>query len=370
MENTVYKIALGLVPGMRADMVRRIKEKGVTLEDFFNVDLLSVYDALGMNSRTGFGSNARETALAKAREEYEFVAKHSINVMSLADDTYPWLLSEAPDAPVTLYMLGNTDVNPKYSVSIVGTRRCTQYGIDFCNRFCGDLGAYFPDLCVVSGLAHGIDAAAHQAALDNGLPTIAVVAHGLDMIYPAANRDLARNIVNNGGAIVSEYPSGTPVYQGRFLERNRIIAGLTQLTVVVQSALRGGAMSTANSAFNYNREVMAVPGRLNDEMNEGCNHLIRKEKAHLLTAAADVIEIMGWQPLGKKIAPQQRNLFPELTGDCSKIYELLKFASNPVAIDEIHQRTGINVATLMSTLTELEFDGIINRHPGNSYSIS
>lgn len=370
MNDTIYRIALGMLPGMTTEIARRIRETGMTLEEFFTMDLLSVSDMLGLNSKCGLNFGAREAVLLRARQEYGFVAKHSISVMTLADDSYPWLLAEAPDAPVTLYMLGNAELNPQHSISIVGTRKPTQYGLDFCKNFCADLGGYFPDLTVVSGLAYGIDAAAHQSALDNNLPTIAVVAHGLDMIYPAANRELARNIVKHGGAIISEYPTGTPIYRGRFLERNRIVAGMTQLTVVVQSALRGGAMSTANTAFNYDREVMAVPGRLNDEMNEGCNHLIRKEKAHLLTAAADVVEIMGWKPLGKQISPRQRNLFPELDGDSGRIYELLKFEPSPLAIDEIHMRTGIDVPQLMSTLTELEFDGIITRHPGNRYSIS
>lgn len=369
-DNTVYKIALGIMKGMTPVMARCIKEKGVTLGEFFNLDLLSVYDALGLNSKTGFKAGVREDALFKAKSELEFVKRHSIKVMSLADDDYPWLLSEVDDAPVSLYMLGEADLNPKHSVSVVGTRRCTQYGAEFCKRFCADLSGYFPDLTIVSGLAHGIDSMAHQAALDAGVTTIAVLGHGLDMIYPAGNRDLAKRIIQSGGAIISEYPSATPIYKARFLERNRIVAGLTQLTVVIESALRGGAMSTANLAFNYNREVMALPGRISDDTSEGCNHLIRKEKAHLLTAAADVIEMMGWKPLGKTVTPRQRNLFPELEGNASYVYELLKFEAYPLTIDAIHMRTGIKVAELMSTLTEMEFDGIIIRHPGNRYSIS
>lgn len=356
----------GVTPGL----VRRIVERGMTLKEFFELDLLSVGDALGLNSRSGFGTNDRSDALYRARQEYEFTSRHSVRVLSLADDDYPWLLGETPDAPVTLYVLGTADLNSQHSASVVGTRRPTQYGLDFCGRFCSDLGGYFPDINIVSGLAYGIDAAAHIAALENGLPTIAVMAHGLDIIYPAGNRELARRIVKNGGAIISEYPSGSTPYAGRFLERNRIVAGLSQLTVVVESALKGGAMSTANLAFGYDREVMALPGRICDEVSAGCNHLIRKEKAHLLTAAADVIELMGWQPLGRHVAPRQRNLFPELEGVAKSIYEILKFEATPVGIDTMHLRTGVGVPELMSALTELEFDGIIARHPGNRYSIS
>lgn len=369
-EDIIYKIALGMMKGGSASLLRHIQERGVTAEDFFSLDLLSLYDALGMNSKTGIGSGVREEALDKARKEFEFVDRHNIRVLSLMDDDYPWLLSESPDAPVTLYMLGNTELNPKYSVSVVGTRRASKYGLDFCKKFCEDLCGYFPDLTIVSGLAYGIDSAAHTAALESDVATIAVMAHGLDTIYPSAHRELAKRIIGSGGALLTEYPSGTPIYQGRFLERNRIVAGMTQLTVVVESPLKGGSMSTANLAFNYNREVMALPGRISDDSSAGCNHLIRKEKAHLLTAAADVIEIMGWKPLGKTVSPRQRNLFPELEGDASVIYELLKFEAEPMAIDVIHMRTGIGVPDLMTLLTELEFDGIITRHPGNRYAIS
>lgn len=369
-EEIIYRIALGMMRGTNASLARRIVERGLTLKEFFTLDLLSVSDALGLNSRSGFGANDRNEALSRARQEYEFTSRHSVRALSLVDDDYPWLLGEIPDAPVTLYMLGNADLNSPHSASVVGTRRSTRYGLDFCHRLCSDLGGYFPDLCIVSGLAHGIDSAAHTAALEAGLPTVAVMAHGLDMIYPAANRDLARRIVKSGGAIVSEYPSGSTPRRAYFLERNRIVAGLSQLTVVVESALKGGAMSTANLAFGYDREVMALPGKVSDESSAGCNHLIRKEKAHLISAAADVIELMGWEPLGKHVAPRQRNLFPELEGTASIIYEILKFESSPIAIDALHMRTGVGVNELISTLTELEFDGVITRYPGNRYAIS
>ncbi len=369
-EEIIYRIALGMMRGVTPQLVRRMIERGVVPKEFFTLDLLSVSDALGLNSKTGFGAKDRDEAMYRAKNEYAFTSRHSVRVLSLFDEDYPWLLGEIPDAPVTLYMLGNADLNPQYSASVVGTRKPTQYGMSFCRQFCSDLGGYFPDLTIVSGLALGIDSAAHISALEMDLPTVGVVAHGLDTIYPAANRDLARRIIKNGGAVITEYPSGSTPYAGRFLERNRIVAGLSQLTVVIESAIKGGAMSTANLAFNYNREVMALPGRATDSVSAGCNLLIRKEKAHLITAAADVIELMGWKPLGKHIEPRQRNLFPELEGIPCKIYELLKFEAEPMAIDSLHMRTGISVPDLMSALTDLEFDGIISRQPGNRYSIS
>lgn len=367
---TIYRIALGMMKGINSQMVRRMVDAGVSAEDFFTLDLLSVSDALGLNSKTGFGANDRENALKRAAEEYAFTSRHSVKVISLLDDNYPWLLAETPDAPVTLYMLGDADLNSQHTISVVGTRKPTQYGMNFCKQFCSDLGGYFPDLTIISGLALGIDSAAHTAALETNHSTIAVVAHGLDMVYPAVNRDLARRIIKSGGAIISEYPSGSTPYAARFLERNRIVAGLSQITAVIESPIKGGAMSTANFAFHYNREVVSLPGRVTDSVSAGCNLLIRKEKAHLLTAAADVIELMDWKPLGKHIEPRQRNLFPELEGISGRIYEILKFESEPVAIDTLHQRTGLTVPELMSALTDLEFDGIVTRQPGNRYSIS
>lgn len=367
---TIYRIALGMMKGINSQMVRRMVDAGVSAEDFFTLDLLSVSDALGLNSKTGFGANDRENALKRAAEEYAFTSRHSVKVISLLDDNYPWLLAETPDAPVTLYMLGDADLNSQHTISVVGTRKPTQYGMNFCKQFCSDLGGYFPDLTIISGLALGIDSAAHTAALETNHSTIAVVAHGLDMVYPAVNRDFARRIIKSGGAIITEYPSGSTPYAARFLERNRIVAGLSQITAVIESPIKGGAMSTANLAFHYNREVVSLPGRVTDPVSAGCNLLIRKEKAHLLTAAADVIELMDWKPLGKHIEPRQRNLFPELEGISGRIYEILKFESEPVAIDTLHQRTGLTVPELMSALTDLEFDGIVTRQPGNRYSIS
>ncbi|MDE6254635.1 MAG: DNA-processing protein DprA, partial [Muribaculaceae bacterium] len=305
-----------------------------------------------------------------ARKEMEFVERHGIRVYYLGDDDYPMLLSETGDAPVVLYQLGETDLDAEHIMNIVGTRRNTAYAVSFCETFIKALAEYFPDIVIVSGLAYGIDSLAHKGALENGLPTVAVVAHGLDTIYPAAHRDLARRIVKSGGSIVTEYPSGTTPFQKRFLERNRIVAGLSELTLVVESPIKGGAMSTANMAFSYSREVGAVPGRISDPMSEGCNLLIRKQKGSLVSSVADVIELMGWRPAGVAVKPKQRNLFPELQGEAHEIYEILKFSSDPLSVDGLYQKTKIHIPVLNSTLTEMEFDGIVVRLPGNRYTLA
>lgn len=286
------------------------------------------------------------------------------------DDDYPTRLYAVEDAPIFIYVLGAADLVSRHIISVVGTRKPTAYGIGFSGSLVKDLATYFPDLIVVSGLAFGIDAAAHRGALEAGVTTIGVVAHGLNMIYPAAHRDLARSIIQQGGALISEYPFDSQPYRQRFLERNRIVAGISDVTVVVESDIKGGAMSTANTAFSYSRDVMALPGRISDKLSSGCNHLIRKQKAHIITSPADLIELTGWQPLDLKIDTSQRNLFPELDGDTKIIYEALRFSQEPLTTDRLHMLTLIPMPQLMSILGEMEFDGIIIRHPGNRYSIS
>lgn len=362
------KVALSMVPGVTATVVRAMEEAGVSLGEFFRLPMKELSARLGATSR--FESLDREEALFRARRELEFTERHHITPLFLTDDGYPRLLAETPDAPVVIYRLGELDLNGPHVINLVGTRRCTNYGIDFCGRFVKELGEYFPDLTVVSGLAYGIDGAAHRSALDNGLPTVAVLAHGLDTIYPAAHRQLAREIVKCGGALVSEYPSGTTPFPARFLERNRIVAGMSEVTVVVESEVKGGAMSTANLAFSYMREVMAVPGRVTDRMSAGTNHLIRREKARIVATAADLIETAGWRIFDTRLKPEQRNLFPELEGEAAKIYEALRFNAEPMSVDALHAATRIPLPALMSVLTDLEFDGVVSRLPGSRYALA
>lgn len=362
------KIALSMVKGITAATVRGMEELGVEADAFFSLPMKELSEALGGGDASRFEQLDREEALARARREIQFMKKHSIKASFMLDDDYPRNLREAPDAPIVIYTLGDTDLNADRSIAIVGTRKPTGNGVETCRKITEDLGVYFPDLLVVSGLAYGIDAAAHTAALDNSLATAAVMAHGLDMIYPSAHRELARRIVKNGGCIISEYPSGEKPFRQRFLERNRIVAGLSAATIVVESAIKGGAMSTANIAFSYSREVLAVPGRPSDEQSAGCNSLIKRGKASLAVCAADVMEALNWQPEQMKVDVTQRNLFPELDGNCKIIYDTLRFSKNPMSVDTLHTATSIPVAEIMSLLGEMEFDGIVLKHPGNRYT--
>ncbi len=358
-----------MMKGVTATFLRYLEEQNISAEDFFNWDKKELQGRLEKVNPDFLDSYRREEAMFSARKELDNLERHNIRCFCYGDDDYPWRLEDIPDAPLTLYCLGEADLNMAHPVGIVGTRRCTGYGVDFTRKFTAELGGYFPDLGVISGLAFGIDAAAHTAALENGLTTVAVVAHGLNTIYPAAHRDLAKRIIKEGGAIVSEYPFGTTPYRGRFLERNRIVAALSDAVVVMESEIKGGAMSTANTAFGYNREVFALPGRVSDPISAGCNHLISRNKAHLLSGAADIIEQTGWQPLGLNIQPGMRSLFPELQGDAKRIYDMLRFSHEPESLDNIHHTLRIPMPELMGLLGELEFDGVVVKLPGNRYEV-
>ena len=369
-KDTVYKMAFAFLKKMNVTLLREIFDKNISPKEFFTLPTKALISKLAIRNEHEFDKIAREEAVAQANKEFNQIKNHNISPLFLFDEDYPERLAETFEPPIILYKLGDADLDSEHIVSIVGTRKPSPYGLDFCNKLVEEIGDYFPDSTVVSGLAYGIDAAAHKKALDKGLQTVAVVAHGLNMIYPASNRNIAKEIIRAGGAILSEYPFGTQPFKPNFLARNRIVAGLSDVTIVVESNIKGGAMSTANFAFLYNRDVMALPGRSSDELSSGCNLLIRKNKAHLIECAADMIEVTGWNPLNIPVTPQQRNLFPELQGDEKRIYDFLKFNSDPVQMDQLVHQMGITASKMTALLSEMEFDGIIMRHPGNRFSIS
>lgn len=362
-------IALSFIPGMNARFVRHMDECGVSLEEFFSLSKMELAGRLGMKQEPQLDKMVRDEALFKASKEADFMARHDIVSLSLTDEDYPTRLADIDKAPVTLYKLGHASLDAPEMISIVGTRHATSYGTRYVASLVEDLAAYFPSLTVVSGLALGIDSSAHSAALMANLPTVAVVAHGLNTIYPSQNRELARQIIKSGGAVISEYPSGTAPFRGRFLERNRIVATMTDAVLVAESAEKGGAMSTAAVASSYGRELFALPGRLGDEMSAGCNRLIRSQKAMMAGTAADIISMLGWKPkiLGNVI--KQRDLFPELTGKEKTIYDCLRFSQEPMPVDAVREKTGLPIHELMAMLGEMEFDGIVERLPGNRFGL-
>lgn len=362
-------VALSFVPGMTTAMARHISESGMSLEEFFEADGRTLTERLQLKDGARFDKTHRDEAIFRARKEQEFMDRHHVRAYCVLDDDYPFRLADNDKAPLVLYKLGTADLDAAKMLSIVGTRRATQYGARYVQTLVSGLAPYFPGLTIVSGLALGIDSFAHAAALEAGLPTIGVVAHGLNTIYPVSNRSLAARMIASGGAVLSEYPSGTPIYRGRFLERNRIVATMTDAVLVAESADKGGAMSTAAVASSYGRELLALPGRIGDEMSAGCNRLIRSGKAMMAGSVADVMTSLGWQPENFKIETKQRNLFPELSGNEKIIYDCLRFGSEGMQVDAIRERTGLPIHSLMASLGDMELDGIIERLPGNRYAL-
>lgn len=366
-DSRLFPLAFSMMKGTGMPLLRVMEETGMPVSDFFLSDSRDVAVRLGLREASVVDAYLREEAVAAARSELEFCDRHSIRVLSPADESYPLRLRELPDAPTSLFVLGDCDLNAQRIISIVGTRTPTPYGTAFVKSAVEELEMVAAPVTVVSGLAYGIDVCAHMAALSCGAPTVAVVAHGLDTLYPAAHRDVARRIVREGGAIVSEYPHGNKPFRGRFLERNRIVAALSDACLVAESDIKGGAMSTAAIAFGIDREVMALPGRISDRFSSGCNHLIRKNRAWLVSRPADIAEIMDWQPVKSRADVVDRSLFPELDEPQRSIFECISGSVEPVSIDEMHVRLGFPVAVLMAQLGEMEFDGLVVKYPGNRY---
>lgn len=359
-----------MLKGATLDAVRDILNRGISLPELFELPESTIAAILGRTLPPPLDCYHRGEALAAAEKEMKFVERHKIKVLYADEEDYPMRLAQIQSPPPVIYALGQANLNATHPVSVVGTRMVTPYGADSTRRITRELAEYFPDLCVVSGLAYGVDSIAHATALETKVSTIAVVAHGLDTIYPAQHRDLARRIIAAGGAIVSQYPSGTRPFRSNFLERNRIVAGMADATIVMESELKGGAMSTARHAFEANRDVFALPGRAADQKSTGCNHLIRTQRATLITTAADLIEVTGWKPLGLKVEACHRSLFPELDGDARSIYDYLRMEPEPRPIDLIHHHTGIPMSRLMGLISDLEFDGVLIRHPGNRIAVA
>lgn len=316
---------------------------------------------------------ANRTALQAARDraqrELDYCAEHEVGVIPYSSAAYPRLLQsdEIVDAPLQLFYRGTGDLNRRHILSVVGTRRITEYGKQFCEGFFAQLARLVPDVLVVSGLAYGVDIHAHRAALANGLDTIAVLAHGHDRLYPPMHKYTAAEMVHHGG-LLTEYFSGTIPERGNFVRRNRIVAGISPATIVVESANHGGALITARLANEYGREVLAVPGRLTDEYSEGCNALIRDRKASLVTSAEDVVNLLGWQA---NVAGENRQaeLFPPLTPDQERVVEALRGVDDLTA-DKLSVMTGIAVPQLSDLLFDLEEANAIKRVPGNRFRLT
>lgn len=309
--------------------------------------------------------------LRRAEAELKYDETHGITPLTMNDTRYPSRLRECDDAPLMLFYKGNADLNRARVLSIVGTRHCTSYGQDLIRRFCDDLRQICPDVLIISGLAYGVDICAHRNALRSGFYTAAVLAHGLDTIYPSSHRDTAREMLTRGG-LITEFLTGTNADKVNFVRRNRIVAGMADATLLVESASHGGGLITTGIAQSYGRDVFAFPGAVGMTYSEGCNNLIRDNGAALITCAADLAAAMTWDnDSALRDARQQgieRQLFPELTDDEQLIVSTLA-KTNDMQINMLAVRTGIPVQRMSALLFSLEMKGVVRMYAGGTYHL-
>lgn len=312
-----------------------------------------------------------DEAFHRAEIEYAWDVNNKIEPLTLNDPRYPQRFVDCPDAPIVLYYRGNADLNKQKIISIIGTRHSTVYGQDIIRHFMTDMRQYCPDVLVVSGLAYGIDINAHREALKNGYPTVAVLAHGLDQIYPNVHRNTAIEMLSNGG-LLTEYMSQTSGAKGNFVQRNRIVAGMADASILVESANKGGGLITMGIARDYNRDCFAFPGPVYAEYSRGCNNLIRDNGASLITSAEDFVKAMGWYEEKNLSQARQegieRQMFPDLSPDEQKIVDLLR-QTNDLQINIITIKTNIPISKLTSTLFALEMKGLLKTLAGGCYHL-
>ena len=310
-------------------------------------------------------------ALRYAESELRTAESMGVRPLVMGDDDYPSRLLECADAPLVLYYQGSASLNQKRVVSIVGTRRCTPYGQDLVRRFMSELRSLCPQVLVVSGLAYGIDICAHREALAQGYDTVGVVAHGLDDLYPPSHRLTADQMLKQGG-LLTEFPTCTRPDRLNFVRRNRIVAGLSDATLLVESAIRGGGLITTRIANDYGRDVFAFPGAVGAPYSEGCNDLIRRQGAGLITSAKHFVEAMGWQNDAQLSEAQaqgiERQLFPELTADEQRVVAVLQ-RKNDLQINILSVKSGIAVGPLTALLFSLEMKGVVRTMAGGTYHL-
>lgn len=367
-DERICSIALTLCPGIgHIGAKRLIDGMGSAAEVFHRrAELPELLPGISPSAVSALDCPA---AFLRAEREVEFVEKNRLSCLTLKDEAYPSRLRECEDAPVVLFFKGNTDFNRFRVINMVGTRRATDYGKQFCADFLRDLSALCPDVLVVSGLAYGIDIHAHRAALANRLSTVAVLAHGLDRIYPYVHRKTAIDMLATGG-LLTEFLTETNPDKHNFVSRNRIVAGMSDATIVVESAAKGGSLITAELAEGYHRDCFAVPGRVTDASSIGCNQLIRDNKAALIQSAEDFVRIMGWvepeQPA--KQAGIQRNLFPELTEEEELIVRIFT-RQGDLHINTLVVEADIPVNRMSALLFEMEMKGVVKAMVGGVYHL-
>ena len=358
----LYELALTLVPGIGDVNGKKLVAYCGGAEAVFWEKKKSLAKIPGIGEKT-IESIVTQNVLSRAEKELAFAEKNKIKILYYLNPDYPKRLQHCYDSPMILYCKGECDLNVDKIIGVVGTRNVTDYGKIMTERIISELVE--DDVLVVSGLAYGVDTCAHQASVKNGLKTAAVLAHGLHTIYPQANRMLAKKMLEEGGCLLTEQISGVEPDRENFPKRNRIVAGMIDCLIVVESASKGGALITAEIANNYDREVFAIPGRVGDIYNEGCNKLIKDNKANILLSVNDLRIIMRWND-DKKVVPRQMRLFREFSEEEKTVMNLFE-ETDIVYLDKIITDTMLSPTKIASILLSLEFDGVLSALPGKRY---
>jgi len=360
-QDLFYLLALLRVEGVGDIMAKKLLANFGNAEEIFKTKTNQIAAIDGVGSVL-LKNLKDKNVFEKANQELEFIHKNNIKVSFFKDENYPERLKHCIDAPVLIFSAGNINLENKRIISIVGTRQITSYGVEFCKKLIEDLSPLDP--VIVSGFAYGVDIVAHQLAIENKLQTIGVLAHGLNQIYPKAHKKYMSKMEENGG-FITEFWSSTNPDKENFVRRNRIVAGMTEATIVIESADRGGSLITANLANDYNRDVFAVPGRVTDKYSQGCNQLIKTQKANVLTSAADLVYMLNWD-IENKSKPIQKQLFVDLELDEQKIYDYL-LKNGKELLDIIALQCEFPIYKISGILLNMELKGVIRPLPGKLF---
>jgi len=368
-DTLAYNIGLTLLPGVGAVTAKHLIAYCGSSEKVFSEKRSRLEKIPGIGAtvaETISSSSVQKDALKRAEKEIKFIEKENIVSLFFTDPGFPTRLKECSDGPVMLYTKGSMDLNAERIVSIVGSRKSTSYGKKICEQLVDALSPY--NVLILSGLAYGIDICAHRASVKNNLPTVGVLAHGLDILYPSEHYNTSLKMVKNGG-LLTEFMSDTKMNPEYFPRRNRIVAGIADATVVVEATVKSGALITAEIANSYDRDVFAVPGRLDDTASEGCNLLIKANKAMLMQSAEDMIRAMSWDDKKKKSKYIQHELFAHLSDDEERLVKILK-QHEKAHVDEISHASGLAMSKTAALLLNLEFSGVVKSLPGKVYMLN
>ncbi|KAA6323054.1 hypothetical protein EZS27_027470 [termite gut metagenome] len=365
-EECIYSIALTQVSGVGSVWAKNFLKVAESAVSIFKdkEELFRLIPEIPASIKSALND---PDVVTRAEKEYEFILKNNIRCLTIKDEAYLVRLRECEDAPVVLFYKGAVDLNVPRIISMVGTRNATDYGIRICNHFLEELQPLCPNVLVISGLAYGIDIHTHRAAIANQLPTVGILAHGLDRIYPSVHRKTAVDMLECGG-LLTEFLTETTPDKYNFVSRNRIVAGISDATIVVESAKKGGSLITAEIAGNYQRECFAFPGRITDEYSQGCNSLIHDNKATLIQSAEEFVQAMGWNVPSQKTKSVQRKLFPDLSDDEQRIVSLLD-KHGDMQINQLVVTSDISIQKMNALLFELEMKGVLRALAGGMYRL-